>query len=368
MAIEGTISGTRSPARPSRPPNRTRRARETPLTTRRPDRHHVLLPLVGLALTIVGCTEGVATPRALPSVGWSPTAASAETSTLPSAAAPSAAVVLEGRLLFSRFDEATHTFTGMFVSRPDGSAETEVPLPFVEGDGAWSRSGSEIAVATQLADKRIGTAIISTDGTVLRVLEIPDPTLNLPCGVWSIDDARLWCEGWDDADPSRAGTYTVRASDGGDLQRLTTPPEGMKDLQGDYSAAGQVVFKRYAGDEGDGPLMLVDASGGEPWPLSSNSFSDPGRFSPDGASILTSVDYRIVILDLDGKVVQTVAEPGANLFGPVWSPDGTRIAFSRGVGGPFADLFTSLPDGTDRQQVTRTPANEIGVDWGVGGG
>jgi Tol biopolymer transport system component len=75
-----------------------------------------------------------------------------------------------------------------------------------------------------------------------------------------------------------------------------------------------------------------------------------------------------MILDLDGKVLQTITDPGAVLFGPVWSPDGTRIAFSRGIGGAFADIFTSLPDGTDRQQVTRTPANEINVDWGVGDG
>jgi hypothetical protein len=320
--------------------------------------------VMGLALALAGCSGGAGTPTPSPPVGGSPTAVATNMPT----ASPSVAAVLEGRLLFSRFDEATETFTGMFVSRPDGSGETEVPLPFTEGDGAWSRSGSEIAVGTQLADERIGTAIISTDGTVLRVLEIPDATLNLPCGVWSLDDARLWCEGWDDADPSRAGTYTVRASDGGDLQRLTTPPKGMKDLQGDYSAAGQVVFKRYAGDEGDGPLMLLDASGGEPRPLSAGSFEDPGRFSPDGSSVLTSTGGRIVIMDLDGKVVQTIADPDAYLFGPVWSPDGTRIAFSRTTGGFIADIFISLPDGTDRQQVTRTPANEINVDWGVGAG
>src|SRR5215218_4786623 len=100
-------------------------------------------------------------------------------------------VPLEGILLFARFDEATHTFEGMFVSRPDGSAEAEVPLPFTEGDGALSRSGEEIAVAMQLADGRIGTAIIDLEGKVLRVLKIPERSLNLPCGLWSFDDARL---------------------------------------------------------------------------------------------------------------------------------------------------------------------------------
>lgn len=314
-----------------------------------------------IALALAGCSGGAGTPTTVPPAGGSSTALA----TNPPTASPSSAVALEGRLLFSRFVEETETFTGMFVSRPDGSGEFEVPTPFDEAAGAWSRSGSEIAVATQLADERIGTAIISTDGTVLRVLEIPDPSLNLPCGVWSLDDARLWCEGWDETDPSRTGTYTVLASDGGDLQRLTTPPEGMTDFQGDYSPRGQVVFKRFAGDEAPGQLMLVDAGGGEPRPIAEGFFDDAGRFSPDGLSVLTSTGGSIVILDLNAEVLETFADPDAFLFGPVWSPDGTRIAFSRTTGGFHADIFISLPDGTDRQQVTRTAANEINVDWGV---
>jgi hypothetical protein len=129
-----------------------------------------------------------------------------------------------GRLMFSRFDEATHSFLSTHTILPDGSDETEIPLPGPEGGGRWSRSGTEIAVMTILPDERIGTAIIAPDGTVQRVLDIPDDTLNAVCVVWSPDDRRLACEAWDDGDPSRSGIYTVRASDGGDLQRLTTPP------------------------------------------------------------------------------------------------------------------------------------------------
>jgi hypothetical protein len=313
-------------------------------------------------LVLAGACRGPAATTPSPGTTSAATAAPTGNPT-PSA---TAGVLLPGRLLFSRFVEATHTFQASFVAGADGSAETETPLPWTEGSARWSRSGTEITVATQLDDGRVGTAIITPDGTVLQILEIPDPTLNLPCSAWSIGDARLACEGWDDTDPSRNGIYTVRASDGGDLKRLTTPPDGSGDIPGDYSPDGQFVFKRGpAGVEGNGPLMLVDATGGEPRPVGTGSFEDSGRFSPDGASIATSADGRIIVLDLNGRGLETIDDPDAFLFGPAWSPDGTHVAFSRAVSGPFADIFTSLPDGTDRQQVTRTSANEINVDWGV---
>lgn len=278
------------------------------------------------------------------------------------------ATLFEGRLLFSRFTEATHTFNGLFVAQTDGSAETAVPLPWTEGVGQWSMSGKEIAVVTLLADGRVGTAIIAIDGTVLRELSIPDATLNLPCAFWSRDDTRLACEGWDDADPSRNGIYTVNASDGTDVQRLTTPPAGQHDCPGN-SHDGQYVFKRATSYEDPGPLMLVDANGGEPRLLYDGPVGDCGRFSPDGRSIVTSSNGTLLVIDLDGQVVHRISIDNHVAFGPVWSPDGTRIAFSMTTPGVYAsDIYTSLPDGTDLQQVTNTADNEINVEWGVGSG
>jgi Tol biopolymer transport system component len=307
--------------------------------------------VLSLVVALGACGGGTGDSTSAPSAPVSPSASIPVTD-------------LPGRLMFSRFDEGTHTFISTHIARPDGSNETELPLPGPEGGGRWSRSGEEIAVMTVLPDERIGTAVITPDGTVDRVLEIPDESLNLVCVVWSPDDSRLACEGFDEKHPSRAGIYTVRSSDGGDLQRLTTTPEGMVDSLGDYSPDGdQFVFKRSA-DEANGPLMIVDITGGKPRSLSTSEFEDPGRFSPDGESVLTSAG-GIVIVDLDGDVVQRVGEPGANLFGPVWSPDGKWIAFSRGTTGPFADIFISRPDGTDRRQITSTAANEIVVEWGA---
>ena len=269
---------------------------------------------------------------------------------------------LPGRLMFSRFDESTHTFLSTHTALPDGSEESILPLPGPEGGGRWSRAGDQIAVMTVLEDGRIGTAIIASDGTVDRILEIPDPTLNLVCVVWSPDDSRLACEAWDETDPTRGGIYTVMSSDGSDLRRLTTAPDGMVDFPGDYSPDGAVfVFLRAAGEVA-GQLMVVDLAGGEPRQVSADPVEDSGRFSPDGAAILTAAGGSIVVLDLDGVVIEQWTD--GTLFGPVWSPDGEWIAFSQATTGPFADIYTSRPDGSDRRQVTNTPENEITVDWG----
>ena len=53
---------------------------------------------------------------------------------------------LAGRLMFSRFDEATHTFISTHTAQTDGTDEEELTLPGPEGGGRWSRSGDEIAV------------------------------------------------------------------------------------------------------------------------------------------------------------------------------------------------------------------------------
>jgi Tol biopolymer transport system component len=318
--------------------------------------------LVILAILISACAAdgpgATSLPSALPSVAASPVA-SATTEASPPAGLPG------GWLMFSRFDESTHTFLSTHLIRPDGTEEAELVLPGPEGGGRWSHDSSRIAVMTILEDERIGTAVIQRDGTVDRVLEIPVGTLNLVCTVWSPDDTRLACEGFADDDPSLGGVYTVRASDGSDLQRLTTAPAGMNDIPGDYSPDGaQVIFKRTTG-EADAPLMVVNVGGGEPQPLSDDAYEDPGRFSPDGETVLTSAGGQLVFVGLNGEVTSTITESGAFLFGAVWSPDGEWIAYSRDVSGFVADVFVSRTDGSEAWQVTHTSANEIDVEWGA---
>ena len=327
--------------------------------------------LFGLVALLAACAPAGGSPSATPREASPNDATTPPTAVVPTPTAAPTAVVptpppgLSGRLLFSRFTEARHQFTGMFASEANGSGEAAVPLPWEEGGGRWSTSGGEIAVPTMLEDGRVGTAILDPNGVVLRVLAIAEDGLNLACTTWSPDDERLACEGWDDVDATRRGIYTVRSSDGSDIQRITTPPAGMGDLNGDWSSDGLIVFKRYPGDEAPGKLFVIDGAGGEPRALTLDDREDPGRFSPDGSTVATSAGGVIQVIDLTGAKVSTIQEQGSYLFGPAWSPDGAWLVFSSTVNGQFrADLYVARPDGTDLSQVTRTSANEIAVDWG----
>jgi Tol biopolymer transport system component len=112
-------------------------------------------------------------------------------------------------------------------------------------------------------------------------------------------------------------------------------------------------------------LLLVDAAGGDPGPLTPGRQEDPGRFSPDGTLVATSSGGVIEVFDRTGARVSTIEHQADYLFGPAWSPDGAWLAFSAAPGGqPFSDLFIARPGGADLYQVTRTSANEITVDWG----
>jgi len=64
---------------------------------------------------------------------------------------------------------------------------------------------------------------MNADGSGYQARDFSQSGLTLAAWHWSPDGVRLLMEGWDDNDPSVHGIYTARASDGGDLVRLSAP-------------------------------------------------------------------------------------------------------------------------------------------------
>ena len=281
-----------------------------------------------------------------------------------------------GRLLFMRFGRhcGDSQCSAVVTIDPDGT--DAVRLTGLDG-ASWSPDGTKLSSATLTDDGRIGTLIVDADGSNPVELPIQDPTLNTPCGVWSPDGSRLFCEGWDFVHPHRApGVFSVDASDGSDLVRVTKNPYGGHDIVFDTSPDGQsVVFFRE--DPGrrhrNLGLMRMDADGSNlkkigPW--IAERFCCTASWSPDGSTILTSNKGLFVVVAADGSSVTTMdvdVDEGHFVFGPDWSPDGMRIAFDMAteITQRF-DIYTAAADGTDVQQVSHMKGGGFPtqVDWG----
>ena len=142
-------------------------------------------------------------------------------------------------------------FNGKLVTNSDNLVTGEEQVYTVDPDGTdeqllynnsevgqWSPDGTRVALVTQLGPPQVLLFNVDDGSSVYFGLPFDlYPDLALFCTVWSPDGTRLACEGQGQTDPSLTGVYTLRASDGGDLQRVTYEPTG-DDCPSDYSPNG----------------------------------------------------------------------------------------------------------------------------------
>ena len=206
-----------------------------------------------------------------------------------------------GRIVFARFDPALDD-DFIYTANPDGSHEQQLLATGAEGP-RWSPDGTRIVVGPHDAAgeplEGVSARIVNPDDGSYRDVPNPNPDLFfLPCnGPWSPDGQRLTCEAFGKTDESVNGIYTMRSSDGGGLQRMTTNPGG-EDCPGDYSPNGKrLVFLRA-------------------------NFQDENN-----------IVFALFVLNLDGKGLRQITPPGMSLIFDCgsWSPQGNEILFSAHV-------------------------------------
>lgn len=281
----------------------------------------------------------------------------------------------QGRIVFGQFSEPLGDFL-LFTANPDGS-NIEPVLPGVAECPQWAPDGSPtLLVCVFNANGLLRPATVQADGTDLALLDNPDPSLNIACGDWSPDGKRLVCEAWDDQHPSRNGIYSVRASDGGDLQLLLAEPKGGQDIPGGYSPDGtQIVYTRSEpADPNVCAVFVMDARGGHGRRITAFGAASCGyiAWSPAGDELVMA-NGGLAVVHPDGTGLRQIPLGGLSgtpsAFAPAWSPDGSRILFSLSLAGGKGDLYSIGLDGTDLLQVTDTPEVEEDLaNWGIGGG
>jgi Tol biopolymer transport system component len=266
------------------------------------------------------------------------------------------------------------------IANPDGTHAHELDLPYPAFMPVWSPNGMRILVNVFGPDGVARPATVDPDGSDFTLLEVPEAAedFDIICRAWSPDGTQLLCPGQRfEGDHSMDGIYTIRASDGGDLTRLTTH-HGYD--PGDYSPDGtRFVFERSKPNARHqlAALFVANADGTglrQITPFGTANPHDDGvaSWSPDGSEILFASEHgSLFVVRPDGTGVRQIRiDTGGGssfAFTPGWSPDGTSIVFSLDLflgNTGQEDIYTARADGSQVAQVTDTPGFEHLPDWG----
>ena len=170
----------------------------------------------------------------------------------------------------------------------------------------WSADGSELAFSACLNPPDCTTAVALLERSTGEVhgFSMPDPDLETHCAIWSADRGELACEGLSEDDPTGNGVYTVRASDGKGLTRITRNPGG-DDLPLAYSPDGSrlLLDRDPSRDEpANQALFVTPISGGQPQRITPWGYTDDyANWSPDGRTIVFGTNGSLYRVSPDGQ-------------------------------------------------------------------
>jgi Tol biopolymer transport system component len=231
-----------------------------------------------------------------------------------------------GRISFSAFVERTRSVE-IFTAKPDGSDVRRVTSNPRKASllSDWSPDGERLAFDSDRVDidgrKRVVQVyVMNADGTGITQLT-RGPGFH-GTGGWSPDGTELAIESDWGQDPDLTGIWIVPTSDPdgvtvAEARRVTDPPQGV-------------------------------------------NFDSEPQFSPDGSSIVFSRfksarESAIYRVNADGTGLERLTSFGLNASDPDWSPDGQRITFDSGDAGrpgSKGDIYVMGADGSDRKRLT----------------
>ena len=222
-------------------------------------------------------------------------------------------------------------------------------------DGIYRVSGGR---TWRVADSGFPTHLVAS-GSRVAIAEITTSTIDRSSPAWSpsgteIAFARTQREpsgsAWRIVD-SGSGIYVRgRRQSGGERRLIAGVTTSL-----DWSRDGQLVFERPVPDDHEGDLFIANADGtGERHLVAGAS----PRWSPDGSRIAFTRDGQIYVVNEDGSGLERVALGN----GVAWSPDGTRLAVASGDGVSFFGV-----DGTPAGRLPRLSGYLKDLDWSPDG-
>jgi Tol biopolymer transport system component len=164
--------------------------------------------------------------------------------------------------------------------------------------------------------------------------------------------------------------YTM-SPDGSNLQRLTVN-EGLNDLQGVYSPDGSMIAysTNYSVGDASGEIWVMNADGSSQRRLTNNDrYDDQPVWSPDGTRLaftskrLDSFARDIFVYDLeDGSLHQLTDAPDSFIW-PRWSPDAGWIIYEfNDDNNVESGTYIMRADGSDARELLPDHVFSVGND------
>jgi Tol biopolymer transport system component len=260
----------------------------------------------------------------------------------------------------------------LYAVGPDGGEPRLLRSP--GGYPHWSPDGSKLAFTACLnpPDCTTGVALLERSTGDVHGLSMPDPDLFTVCVIWAPSGRDLACEGLSETAPTRNGVYSIRASDGKGLTRITRNPGG-GDIPLAYSPDGSHLLLDRTSREGatDQALFVTPISGGQPRRITPWGLTDDyASWSPDGRTIVFGTNGFLYRVSPEGQGLAKISlkmadgSSATNAFDVSFSPDGRRIVFS--IGAPEPGIYTARLDGSDVKQLTT--GEDHHANWGAASG